>query len=173
MRINQYKVFRSKSSLQIYSLLFVLLYSASCNPDSDCLVPECEKSVVTSITVVSPDDNSGGDGTLITADLLDSSSITANSATIEFTIKKVGQCHKVIGFGHTWSSTNGTPRIDIDNFSDYGEVVTINNKAKTYMNNLSPGTDYFVRNWIAIEKIDCTIERKIYYGNNIITFRTP
>ena len=170
MQINFLRLFGTRSLYLVISFLSISIFSSSCS--WDCDFEPCEGVTVSSITVVSPSDYSGGNGTLITADTLDLSSITENSATIEFTIKKVATCHKVVGYGHTWSSTSATPRLGVDHFSDYGEVVTVNNKAKTFMTDLTSDTQYFVRSWIALEKQDCVRERIIYYSNDITSFKT-
>lgn len=153
-------------------LIFAFLLLTSCSKDDDCDVAECSISLGNGSVVTVTSNVSGGEGTQITPDIIDPSSITDQSAVVKFTVLKIGRCHEVVGYGHTWSAVRGTPRIGIDNFVDYENNINFNDEVVTIMNGLLPETRYWVRSWIAIEKQDCTQERVIFYNDNISEFTT-
>ncbi len=136
----------------------------------ECKYEECSVSISgRSVTVTA--NVSGSGGTQITPD--STLSISNSSAEVIFKVLRVGSCHKVLGYGHVWSSTYATPNLDNARFVDYGENVNFGDQVKTNMNNLLPSTKYYVRGWIAIEKQDCDIkEREIFYNDNISEFTT-
>lgn len=149
-----------------------LLLFTSCNKDDGCEVAECSISLGNGSAVTVTNNVSGGQGTQITPDIIDASSITSQSAVVKFTVLKIGRCHEVVGYGHTWSSISATPRIGIDNFIDYENNINFNDEVVTIMNGLLPNTKYWVRSWVAIEAQDCTRERVIFYNDNISEFTT-
>ncbi|MEM7104959.1 MAG: hypothetical protein AAF502_17615 [Bacteroidota bacterium] len=157
--------------LKIIFIIGLLSFSTACKKN-DCVIPECRITLGNGSAVTVTNNVSGGQGTQITPDIIDPSSITSSSATIKFNVHRIGVCHVVIGYGHTWSSTNGTPRIGTDDFSDYGSNVNFGDEVLTSMNNLTSNTKYWVRSWIAIEVQDCTIERIIYYNDDVSDFTT-
>lgn len=153
----------------------IVLTAISCNKDKDsCELPVCTTRVQNGnkLAVSVIDNVSGGEGTQITPDIIDVSSITSNAAVVKFTVLKIGGCHRVLGYGHTWSSTSATPRIGVNNFIDYEDNVNFNDEVATIMRNLFPNTKYWVRSWIAIEKQDCTKERVLFYNDSISEFTT-
>lgn len=152
--------------------LFALFIIFSCKKENDCDVPECSVNLGSSGVVTVTSNVSGGQGTQITPDIVDNTSITETSGTVKFTVLKVGKCHKVVGYGHTWSSVNATPAIGIDSFSDFEDNVNFNDEVVTLMNNLESKKKYWVRSWIAVEVQNCTRERIVYYNDNISSFTT-
>lgn len=168
---NKLRLPRKINGIAFILVSLILLTSISCTKDG-CELPDCTVRIRNGSTITITGNVSGGEGTQITADSIDSSSITSNAAVIKFTVLKIGGCHKVMGYGHTWSSTSATPRIGTDNFVDYEDNINFNDEVSTIMRNLFPKTKYWVRSWIAIEKKDCTQERVIFYNDFISEFRT-
>ena len=170
--LNKYSSYLNRL-VHLLGLMFVFsfLFLTSCNND-DCVIPECRTNLDNNTIVVVTGDVSGGEGTQITPDIIDSLSITNQSAVVKFSVLKLGRCHKVLGYGHTWSSNSGTPIIGSDNFVDYENNINFNDEVVTLMNGLSPQTKYWVRSWIAIEKQDCGLERIIFYNDKISEFTT-
>lgn len=165
-------MFGLRSGFLWLPILFLPLLVASCKDDNDCDVPECSVNLSDGAVVTVTSGVSGGQGTQITPDVIDSGSITETSAVVRYTVLKIGRCHQVIGYGHTWSSTHATPRVGVDEFVDYEGGVNFNDEVVTVMNQLQPQTQYWVRSWIAIEAQDCTRERIIFYNDNISEFTT-
>jgi hypothetical protein len=159
--------------LNLIYLLIFLVIPFSCKK-KECDLPSCSSissngnKVVFTVT----GNVSGGNGTQIRADSIDMSSITNHSALVTFQIVKIGKCHKVLGYGHVWSSLRATPVIGDDNFADYGTTVNFGDNATTLITDLKPNTTYWVRSWIAVEKNDCNRERKVFYNDQISTFTT-
>lgn len=153
-------------------LIIPFVIMASCKEESDCVVPECGSSISSGTSISVTKNVSGGEGTQISPDSIDAASITSTSAVVKNQIKKIGQCHEVIGYGHTWSSKNASPRIGVDWFVDYQNNVNFNDEVATLMSDLTPGTKYWVRSWIAIEKQNCDRERIVFYNDDISEFTT-
>ncbi|MEM1123965.1 MAG: hypothetical protein AAGJ18_26240 [Bacteroidota bacterium] len=155
-----------------FSLLFFT--TIACSKDSEeCNPATCKVRIGNGESVSAIKNVSGGEGTHITADVINQSDITERSALVEFKVLRIGGCHQVIGYGHTWSAINATPKIGIDYFTDYGDNINFNDEVATLMTNLRPNTKYWVRSWIAVEKLDCTQERVIFYNDTISAFTTP
>lgn len=152
-------------------LLLITIFLFSC-PKEKCNLPDCRIRLGSGSAIVVTENVSGGQGTQITPDEIDQASITARSATVKFTVLRIGGCHKVLGHGHTWSSDNATPKIGIDNFVDYEDGVNFNDEIKTVLRNLQPNTRYWVRSWIAIEEKSCGRERIIFYNDKSLEFKT-
>lgn len=157
-------------SLAVLILLLILLNPACC--EEECDVPECNISLADGAVVTVTSNVSGGGGTQITPDSIDQASVTDQSAVVSNKVLRIGQCHQVLGYGHTWSSTSATPRIGIDEFSDYEDNINFNDEVATIMSGLSSGTTYWVRSWVSIEYQNCTRERIIFYNDNISQFTT-
>lgn len=152
-------------------ILFLIPCLFSC--DEECEFSECGTSLANGAVITVSSNVSGGEGTQITPDIIDTSSITTESATVKFSIKKIGSCHTVIGYGHTWSSIHATPRTGTDTFSDYENNVNFNDEVTTVMRNLTSNTTYWVRSWIAIEGQACdTRKRVVFYNDKVSEFRT-
>lgn len=156
--------------IYLIGLLFVLLFSFCRN--SDCDVTKCKLSLGGEAAVTVTSNVSGGKGTQITPDIIINSSITESSAVVKFSVVRIGSCHEVVGYGHTWSSSSATPRIGLDEFIDYEVDVNFNDEIITIMNGLTPNTKYWTRSWIAIEIHDCERKRIIYYNDKISEFTT-
>jgi len=171
MQSNRFSKFKKTIHLITAMLLLSFLFITCCD-DDDCVVPECNVSLGNGSVVTVTSNVSGGQGTQITPDIIDSSDITDQSAVVKFTVLKIGRCHQVVGYGHAWSSSSATPRIGIDDFVDYEDNINFNDEVVTILNGLSSNTTYWVRSWIAIEKQDCTRERVIFYNDNISEFTT-
>ena len=161
----------TKFALNVLFIISVVI-NASCKEKSDCVVPECGASISNGTSISVTKGVSGGGGTQISPDSIDAASITSTSAVVKNQIKKIGQCHEVIGYGHTWSSANASPRIGVDWFVDYQNNVNFNDEVVTLMSDLTPDTKYFVRSWIAIEKQNCDRERIVFYNDDISEFTT-
>lgn len=154
------------------TLLFLIALSTlqfSC--EDECDYPECSISLTGTPIVVSAN-VSGGSGTHITPDVIDSTSITTESATVTFKVKRIGKCHVVLGHGHVWSSSNSVPTLGNDNYSDYENNVNFNDEISTVIRDLTPNTRYWVRSWIAIEIQDCSRQRVVFYNDKSTEFTT-
>lgn len=169
---NPYSAFQRFIKLISFSIYLLLLTIISCNKEEGCELPNCKVKISNGSELEVTENVSGEDGTHITANIIDESNITNNSASVKFTVLRIGGCHKVIGYGHTWSATNATPRIGIDYFVDYEENINFNDEVATIMRNLLPNTKYWVRSWIVVEIQDCSEKRITYYSDTISTFRT-
>ncbi len=156
----------------VFYMFFLSFLFITCCDDDDCVVPECNTSLGNGSVVTVTSNVSGGQGTQITPDIIDPTDITDQSAVVKFTVLKIGKCHEVVGYGHTWSSSNATPRVGNDEFVDYENNINFNDEVVSIINGLSSNTTYWVRSWIAIEKQDCTRERVIFYNDNISEFTT-
>lgn len=163
---------KSAKNIALFIQLLTILILYSCKKGNDCDVPECNVNLGGSGIVTVTSNVSGGQGTQITPDIIDLSSITQSSAIVKFKVLKIGKCHKVIGYGHTWSSTNGTPTIGTDNFIDYEDNVNFNDEVVTLITNLESNKTYWLRAWIAIEVQNCTQERIVYYNDTVSSFTT-
>lgn len=155
-------------NLQFYILFFVCFGIFSCTDDEP--VQSCRVNVVnSSITVTA--NVSGEEGTQITPDIIETSSITFNSAEISFTVHKVGRCHEVVDYGHVWSKEYATPTKENANQSNYGSNVNFGDEVRTLMLNLPVKSKIYVRGYVTIRSLEDYTEKTLY-NNNISTFTT-
>lgn len=154
-------------------LLFIgALILSSC--ECECKMDECRINALGKpITIYS--NVSGGQGTHITPDTI--WKVLNTSATVNLTIKRIGRCHKVLGFGHVWSRQE-VPLLDFDKFTDFGSINAEDFKEDikigSILMDLTPKTNYYVRSWVAVDvsNVDCTVERTVYYNDVILKFTT-
>jgi len=155
----------------LFSLAAVLLLFSGC-PGDECNLPDCRTILNGGPPIVVTESVSGGQGTQITPDIVDTASVTANSAAVSFTILRIGGCHDLIGHGHVWSSNVATPTLGRGFSADYGDNANFNDRVITIMEDLAPGTTYYVRSFIAIENRTCDMERIIFYNDVATEFTT-
>ena len=148
----------------------VLLF-LDCSSD-DCEVPDCRVNLSGRQFEILEESLSGGSGTQFTPDRVVPGSITNSSAQIEFTVKQIGGCHDVVGYGHVWSAVNANPLVGRDIWTDYGTNVNFNDVVRTNMLLLAPNTTYFVRSWVTIEIQDCEARRETYYNDMVTEITT-
>jgi hypothetical protein len=138
--------------------------------DDEPVQGSCRVNVAnSSITVTA--NVSGEEGTQITPDIIEQSSITAYKAEISFTVHKVGKCHEVIDYGHVWSRLQATPTKENAAQSNYGSNVNFGDQVSTLMYNLTPNRKYYVRGYVTIRSLEDNTEKTLY-NNNISTFTT-
>ena len=150
-------------------LVVISLVCFSCKEDG-LMLDSCIVNVAnSSITITS--NISGEEGTQITPDDINQSSITTNSAEISFKVHKVGECHEVVDYGHVWSLEFATPTVENANQSNYGSNVNFGDEVKTLMNNLSPNRKYYVRGYVKVRGLEDN-STKTLYNDNISSFTT-
>lgn len=156
----------------IFFLIGFVSLGSGC--DDECNKPDCRQSLGSGgrLRVLDANEFSGEEGTLITNNVLDSLSVTSESAVVRYTFYKISNCHLVIGYGHTWSSVRATPTVEFDNFTDYETNVNFNDEVVSLLGNLNAATKYWVRSWVAVESNDCFEDRKILYSDEVLEFTT-
>lgn len=159
--------------LQItFGLVLFLLSSCSLfNNSDDDDVESCAVNV-SNTSIVVTDNVSGEEGTQITPDEIITSSITTNSAEVSFRVLKVGSCHEIIDYGHTWSNNIATPTVEVAEKSSYGSNVNFGDEVRTVMNDLTPNQLYYVRGYVTIRSLNGENQVKTLYNDNISTFMT-
>ena len=157
--------------LVLIILNFILVSSCNC----DCENEDCRVNIAGKpITVVS--NVTGKSGTYISPDSV--YNIQQTSALVDLKIVSISPCHEILGFGHTWSEFNSTPTLDFSSYVDYGEInkdnFTSNYIITSLLRDLSPNTNYYVRSWLAVDVSyqDCSVERIIFYSDDVKKFKT-
>lgn len=152
-----------------FTLIAFIFTMYSCSKDEG--EETCKVNVAnSSVTVTS--NVSGEEGTQISPDKIISSTITASSADVIFKVHKVGACHEIIDYGHTWSKDVATPTIDSEKShrSGYGTHVNFGDEVRTSMKDLVANKKYYVRGYVIIKSENYNI--KVLYNDNITVFKT-
>lgn len=177
--MNKVNFMKTVQNISIYNCLFLLIcllfYSSCKKPDPPVIEvviqeePSCGINLKDQKLTVVSNLNSGEEGTQITPDSI--FNINIESAQVRNKVLKVGRCHRIIGYGHVWSNTNGTPTIENDIVKDYGTNVNFGDEVNTLMIDLVPNTKYWVRSFVTIENEDSKEQKTLY--NNFISDFTP
>lgn len=151
----------------LFCSFFLILFCACKTepPQSTCRVNVANSSITISTNV------SGGEGTHISPDIIDESSIQQESAEISFIVHRIGQCHEVVSYGHVWSDEFATPTVLNSDQSSYGSQVNFGDEVRTLMDFLYPNTKYFVRAYITIIGLEDGVEKTLY-NDQISSFTT-